>query len=163
MLHSMPTLNPRLTITLTPACAAVLRELSTLTGNSQSATVGELLEMSLPVFERVVAGIKAAKSLEANAKSEIAEGLERAQHKVEAQLQIALADMDEGFRPLLTEAEKIQRRGASAPGRGWPRTGAGATRRGSTPVPVTRGSGHPGKPAEGSRKKARKGSTRGRV
>jgi len=158
MLRVMPTVKPRLTITLTPQVAAILRELSALAGNSQSAIVGELLQMSAPVFERVVAGIRAAKMIQESAKAEIAAGLERAQVKAEAQLGIVLEDLDAGIRPILEEAEKVRRRGpgarTDAAGAAW----AAVRRRGSTPVPVTRGSGSPAKgPARAKRKR------RGRV
>lgn len=151
MLHRMPTLNPRITITLTPATAAVLRELSAVTGNSQSAIVADMMAMAVPVFEKVVAGLKAAQGIEASARAEIVAGLERAHTKIEAQLGLALGDMTESFRPLLEEAEKVKRRSPGARG-GAPAGGevpAGKRfRRGSTPVPVTRGSGHPTQPTK---------------
>lgn len=137
----MPTVNPRITITLTPAVATVLRELSKLAGNSQSAIVGELLEMSLPVFERVVTALKAAAAIQESAKTEIAAGLERAQGKLEDQMGLMLGDMDETLRPLLEQAEKIARRGAAA-------VGAASNGRPSTPVLVTRGSGRAGQATE---------------
>lgn len=155
MLHRMPTQNPRLSITLTPEVAAVLRELAELTGNSQSATVGELLQMSLPVFERVAAGIRAAKEIQASARAEIAEGLERAQARVEEQLGIAMADLDEGFRPSLEQAEKVRRRA----GRQTGVAGAGPARLPADPRPVTRGSGAHG----GAGKTRKKAARRGRV
>lgn len=129
MMHRMPTLNPRITITLTPSVHALLRELSGLTGNSQSALVAELLETAAPVFERVVASLKAAATVHEEAKAQIAAGLDRAQSKLEEQMQLMLTTMDEGTRPLLEEAEKVKRR---------------AGRVASTPRPVTRGVG-PGK------------------
>ncbi len=129
-MHRMPTLNPRITITLTPSVAVVLREMSHLAGNSQSAVVGELLEMCLPVFERVVAALKAAASIQESAKTEIAAGLERAQAKLEQQMGLNLGEMDELLRPLMETAEKVARRG-------------------STPVPVTRGSGGGGQDRKG--------------
>ena len=143
----MPTLNPRITITLTPACAAVLRELSQLAGNSQSAIVGELLETTLPVFDRVVSALRAASTIQASAKEEIAAGLERAQDKLESQMGLLLGEMDETMRPLLDEAEKVTRRGTggSAGGRALARPGAvpKAPARLTTPVPLTGGSGQP--------------------
>ena len=63
----MPTQNPRLTVTLTPEVSAVLRELSALAGSSQSAVVGDLLQSSLPVFERMVQAMKAAAMLQLRA------------------------------------------------------------------------------------------------
>ena len=159
----MSTLNPRITITLTPACAAVLRELSQLAGNSQSAIVGELLETSLPVFERVVSALRAATTIQAAAKVEIASGLERAQVKLEDQMGLMLGDMDETMRPLLEAAEKVTRRGAGggAGGRALarplapPKASKGLT----TPVPLTGGSGHP----KLGKSKAGKGGKRGRL
>jgi hypothetical protein len=110
MLHLMPTLNPRVSITLTPAVSAVLKEMSKLTGNSQSAIVGELLETSLPVFERVCTILRAAASVQESAKSEIAAGLDRAQSRLEEQIGLQLSDFDEIARPLLDAAEKVDRR-----------------------------------------------------
>lgn len=144
---SMPTLNPRISITLTPAVAAVLRELSALAGNSQSAIVGELLETSLPVFERVVTALRAASQIQESAKVEIAAGLERAQHRIEAQMGLLLSEIDETNRPLLEAAERVTRRGAggAAPGAraarpdAAPKAPSGLT----TPVSLTGGSGHP--------------------
>lgn len=147
----MQTLNPRISVSLTPAVAAVLRELSKLAGNSQSAIVGELLESSLPVFERVVSALRAASFIQESAKTEIAAGLERAQVKLESQMGLMLGEFDDTMRPLLHDAEKIARRGAGAL--------AAAPKGRSTPVLVTRGSGHP-KPQKTGKKV---GSTRGRL
>lgn len=143
MLRFMPTQNPRLSITLTPACAAVLKELSVLAGNSQSAIVGELLETSLPVFERVVSALRAASTIQKSAKTEIAAGLDRAQAKLEGQLGLLMDDMDDGLRPLLAEAERVSRRGAGATGSKRSVPVAVARKRLTTPVPLTGGSGHP--------------------
>jgi hypothetical protein len=153
----MPTSNPRITITLTPAVAAVLREMSTLAGNSQSAIVGELLETSLPVFERVVQALRAAVTIRDSAKTEIADGLERAQAKLEAQLPILMGDMDDAMRPLLEEAEKVTRRGPRATDARRARAGGRGQLRVSTPVPLTGGSGGHQKAKTGGRKGGRGG------
>lgn len=157
-MRSMPTINPRITITLTPEAHAVLREVSAATEQSQSAIVGELVQMSLPVFQRVAAAVKAARAVEATAKGEIVASLERAQHRLEGQMRLQLHDMDEAFRPLLEHAEKVHRRSSSPGGAG---AGEGEVRprsvraapspapaepgrgKGSTPRPVTRGVGSP--------------------
>lgn len=147
MLHSMPTLNPRVTVTLTPAVSAVLRQLAELGGQSQSSIVGELLETSLPVFERVVAALRAASTIQAGAKAEIASGLERAQAKLESQMGLLLVEMDDAARPLLEAAEKVTRRGAGGSAVGGKRSATAAeppARKAlTTPVPLTGGSGHP--------------------
>ena len=159
----MPTLNPRISITLTPAVSAVLRELSALAGNSQSAIVGELLETSLPVFERVVAALRAASQIQDSARVEIAAGLERAQHKLEAQMGLLLSEIDEGNRPLLEAAERVTRRGAGGVASGAraarpvaaPKARSGLT----TPVALTGGSGR----TKEGKSKVSKGFKRGRI
>lgn len=109
----MPAVNPRITITLTPEVHAALRQLSLLGGESQSAIVGGLLEQSLPVFQRMVQVLDAARSAKEAMSSEMASGLEAAQAQVERQLGIALDAMDEGFRPILESAERVDRRGST--------------------------------------------------
>jgi hypothetical protein len=144
----MPTANPRISITLTPAVAAVMRELSAVTGNSQSAIVAELLETSLPVFERVVKVLRAAETAQIAVKQEMAAGLDRAQTRLEEQMGLQLAEMDGLTKPLLEHAEKIARRGgggarsvASTRPAPLPEVVKVAKKGLVTPVAVTRGSG----------------------
>lgn len=63
----MPAANPRITITLKPEVHEVLKRLSSLTGNSQSSMVGEILNDSFPVFERMVQVLSAAEKMRADA------------------------------------------------------------------------------------------------
>ena len=58
----MPTKNPRLTITLNPALSVQIREISRLTGNSQSSVISVLLDGSHAVFDRIIAVLLAAES-----------------------------------------------------------------------------------------------------
>lgn len=127
----MATFNPRITITLTPSVHALLKEMSSLTGNSQSAIVAELLESSSPVFERMVNMLRAAATVQTDAKAQIVAGMDRAQAKLQDQMQLLMGTMDEAAKPLLEQAEKVRRR---------------ASRGSSTPVPVTRGSGPKNRP-----------------
>jgi hypothetical protein len=109
----MPAANPRLSITLDPSVAAILRRLSQLTGNSQSALVGQLLTESAPIFERMAAVLEAATRLKEQGDSipkEMGAGLKRAQERMETQLGLLVDDMDVGLRPILDRAEKVQRR-----------------------------------------------------
>lgn len=125
----MPTKNPRLSVTLTPALSAVLDRLSELTKTSKSAIVAELLESSAPVLERMTEALAAAVAIRDDAMSattEISDALDRAQSRLETQLGLAMDDITTAVRPVLDEAEKITRRASRGP---------------STPVPVTRGSG----------------------
>jgi hypothetical protein len=124
MMHLMPTLNPRITVTLTPEVHAVMRRLATLTGDSQSSIVGELLLNALPVFQRVIATMEAAHAARAGMLGKLSGDLAGAQAEVERQAGLALDTFDDIVRPLLQEAEKVTRR---------------ASKRVLTPRPVTRG------------------------
>jgi hypothetical protein len=138
----MPATNPRLTITMQPSLAAILRRVSQLTGSSQSSIIGELLMQSMPIFERMVIVLDAAGKLKEQGEKmpkEIGESLDRAQERMESQLGLLLDDMDAGVRPLLQEAEKVHRRGARADGRSPAARATGArtpmSNRGVTPSP----------------------------
>ena len=112
----MPTQNPRITVTLTPAVHAVLRRLAALTENSQSAIVGDLLAQSLPVFERMTEMLEAAHTLQGQAHKvpdEIAASLDQAHQRIEAQLGMAYEEMEAVSRPLLDQAEQVNRRSAA--------------------------------------------------
>lgn len=133
----MSTSNPRITVTLQPEVHAVLRRLSQLTKNSQSAIVGDLLMESLPVFERMAEVLDAAEHLRLQgmkASDEVKDALSRAQGRMETQLGLVLDDFDAGNRPLLAEAEKVQRRGAGGRDADSGRARPYATRSGATPL-----------------------------
>lgn len=135
----MPAKNPRLTITLKPSTAALMRRMSELTGNSQSALIGELLEANEPVFERLVLLLQAAHDAKAAVSEETKAGLEAAQAKLEKQLGLALDTMDEATQPLLAHMESLQRRAAGAGGGGPRRAGDTAPARaaGRRPTPMS--------------------------
>jgi hypothetical protein len=131
--------------------------MSELTGDSQSSIVSGLLGVSVPVFERVVAALEAASTIQDSAREEIAAGLVRAQDKLEAQLGLVLGNLDEGVRPILEQAEKVKRRSRRLDGgRGAAAAGRGDLG-GSTPVPVTRGSGSTAEVKKGTVKGVRRG------
>ena len=131
----MPTQNPRITITLTPALHAQLRRLSELTGNSQSALVAELLEGSTPVFDRLITVLTAAQEAKDSLRQRFASDLDAGQAKLEKQLGLALDTFDTATKGLLEQAEAVKRRsrkGAAGDG--------GAPRRGAVPAPAARAS-----------------------
>lgn len=117
-MHSMSTTNPRLTITLQPSVSAQIRELSRLTGNSQSGVISELLESSSPVFERLIKVLAAAESAKAELGGQVKRDLEAAQTRVERQLGLILDDFSDVTRPILDQAEGIRRRARSGAARG---------------------------------------------
>ena len=130
----MPATNPRLTITLKPSTAAIMRTLSELTGNSQSALIAELLEANEETFSRLITVLSAAQQAKVALTEEMSAGLQQAQDKLEKQLGLALEAVDSGMAPILAAAEKVQRRGA--------RRGGGSTRvAGRSAVSKGRGEG----------------------
>jgi hypothetical protein len=128
----MPALNPRVSVTLTPELAAVLRELSVLCGNSQSALIAGLLEQSAPVLTRMVTVLQAAATIQHEASAEIARGLRDAHTAVEKQFALSLDGIDDGVRPILAAAEKVRRRAGRGEG-----GGASAPRPAQTGRPLT--------------------------
>jgi len=131
----MPAVNPRITITLKPEIHAMLRRLSELTGNSQSAFVSELLEASQEVFGRMVTLLEAAAKLKAegmSAPAAVKQSLADAQDRLEGQMGLALDVFDQAGAPLLQEAEKVSRRGR----RGVP-AGGEARRPSKAPTPMS--------------------------
>lgn len=133
----MPAVNPRITITITPELHAVLRRLSELSGQSQSGIVGELLGESVPVFERMVTVLEAAQKLKAEAErgtEELKAGLIDAQQKLERQMGLMLHDLDEGFRPILEAAEKVDRRAGRAADVRGARAGVRPAKASATPM-----------------------------
>ena len=125
----MPAKNPRLTITLEPSLAAQLRKLSELTGNSQSSLIGELLEGSGPVFDRMIQVLEAAKVAKESMRGKIADDIEQAQAKMEGALGMVLEGFDQWTGSLLDEAEAVTRRGVGK--RSAARPGAAA------PTPIS--------------------------
>jgi predicted DNA-binding protein len=136
----MPAVNPRITITLKPEVHEVLKRLSSLTGNSQSSMVGEILNDSFPVFERMVQVLSAAEKMRAGAMKsheEIGRGLKLAHGRIERQLGLSLVDLEESFLPILEAAEEVDRRatsGGASGEQGETVAPPGGARRGSTPI-----------------------------
>lgn len=152
----MPAVNPRITVTLQPQVHAILRELSRLTGNSQSALIAELLLESVPVFERMTTVLQAAEQLKqqgVEARGEITRSLDRAQARIEQQLGLVLDDMDEGVRPVLEQAERVARRRGRADGDAARRAPPDRRRSASTPL-SNRGVRSPQQKARKARKES---------
>ena len=131
----MPAKNPRLTITLQPSLAAQLRRLSELTGNSQSGIIGDLLEGTGPVFDRMIEVLEAAKTATQSMKGKLAGDMERAQGRMESALGVVMDGFDEFTGSLINEAEAVTRRARRKGAAGVARTPArGLDGEQSTPI-----------------------------
>lgn len=105
----MPAKNPP-HLTLQPSLAAQLRKLSELTGSSQSGLIGDLLEGSGPVFDRMIQVLEAAKTTKESMRGRIAGDMEHAQMRLEQGLGMAMDGFDRFTGSLLDEAEAVTRR-----------------------------------------------------
>ena len=132
----MPAKNPRLTITLNPALAVRLRKLSELTGNSQSSMIGDMLEGSEPVFDRMIQVLEAAKFAKESMRGKLSDDMEQAQARVEGALGIALDGFHEFTGTLLEEAEEVTRR-AQRGGRAGEARAPRAGRAAASPTPIS--------------------------
>lgn len=133
----MPAVNPRITITLKPQTHAALQRMSALAGNSMSSIVGELLEQSQPVFDRMVRLLEAAAKIKDSAQDEkdrIAKSLEDAQANLEAQLGLGLDWMDETSAPILEAAERLDRRAGRAERDALPRARSARPAKRASPI-----------------------------
>lgn len=150
----MPAKNPRISITVKPSTVAVLRRLSELTNESTSHIIADVLEQSMPVFERVVTVLDAAKKAKEKLTQEHVANLESAEKEVLGYLDMTLDLFDSTTQPILVEAEAISRRkgkGTPQARRGDVRSAPPAALAVGQPPYVTRGSGTP-KRAKGTRK-----------
>jgi hypothetical protein len=129
----MPTKKPRITITLEPHTHEVLSRLSAASGDSMSQIVSEYIEVAVPALERVVVVLERAKAAPAEARDGFAAAIGRTDRAVIA----ALGTVDGQMDWLLNVAEAALPAAAEP----LPKRAEVPRLKGSTPVPVTRGSG----------------------
>lgn len=127
----MPTMKPRVQVTMTPHQFEIVKRLARLQGRSRGAVVLDLVEAVEPVLERTVLLLERA----AVAKNGIAEGLKQSAERAEADLMPFVAAAMGNVDLFFTEAENAIDRasGAGAP----PATRPGAKR--SNPRPSNHG------------------------
>ena len=138
----MPSKNPRLSVVLTPSLAALLSQLADETGESASSLVRDLLTQSEGALQRMLQLVVAAKA----AKGQIGGGLAASMDRVVRDLETAQGLVDNRSADMLGDlvamAEKVRpRRRAPIPGAASSARAGRVPEGGSTPVPVTRGSG----------------------
>lgn len=141
----MPTLNPRISVTLKPSTDAILRRLSAITGNSKSSLVSEILEESEKLFEKIVITLEAAEKVKSSLAADSIARFELGHAQLQEQLGMAMDLFDNASKPILAQAETISRRATrvtEAAG-GAERSPRSRLPEASQPPYVTRGSGTP--------------------
>jgi hypothetical protein len=150
----MPTINPRVQVTLSPSLFDLVGRMAQAQQVSRSQVLRELLEAAEPALQRVVALSQAAERAKGAVKADFAESLRRSQEVIEAELSRSLGGVDGLTGDLVAMAQRIEGRRPGRTRASGAGVGGGAP---ATPVPVTRGSG----PGKTRRSSAKKGGGRG--
>ena len=166
----MPTLNPRVNVTLSPSLDALLGQLAELQSSSKSQVLRELLQAAEPALRRAVTLMAAASRASDQVKRGLAEALGAGMNAIEGQLEHELGDLDrygpdlvaamEGGSPLMTDRVAARARKPKASAAPAPKT---VRKRVTTPVALTGGLGRSGTRGQKPGKVSSKGSGRGRV
>lgn len=135
----MPTINPRINVTLSPSLYGMVGELAKYQRVSRSMVLRELLEASEPALAQVVAMMRAAEDMTEAAKSRLLTDMDSALVKLEATKDQALALAAGATADLVAQAETIRGR---RPGR---RAG-GMRQRHASQAPQSTGSDSPPAP-----------------
>ena len=106
----MPTINPRINVTLSPSLYGMVGELAKYQRVSRSMVLRELLEASEPALAQVVAMMRAAEDMSEAAKSRLLTDMDSALVKLEATKDEALALAAGATADLVAQAESIRGR-----------------------------------------------------
>lgn len=135
----MPTLNPRINVTLSPSLYGMVEELAKYQRVSRSMVLRELLEASEPALAQVVAMMRAAEDMTEAAKSRLFADMDSTLVKLEAKKDQALALAAGVTSDLVAQAETIRGR---RPGR----RASGMRQLHASPAPRSTGSDSPPAP-----------------
>ena len=141
----MPSVKPRLALTLPEHRYDLLKRLAALQGVSMASVVTELLEECYPVLERVVVALDAAKTASESAKTGLRESCDKAIEELEPYRDHFIDQFD-----LFMDGITRQAQGAEATDTPARAGGSGATALGPgsvNPRVVTRGSGSTNTPS----------------
>lgn len=103
----MPTINPRVNVTLSPSLDALVGRLAALQRVSKSNVLRELLETAAPALSRAVALMEAAARSKPEVLSGLARSLDQSQNKAEAILDDLLGQVDNAS-DLVGQAEAVR-------------------------------------------------------
>lgn len=113
----MPTVNPRINVTLSPSLDHLVVRLAAMQRLSKSQVLRELLEAAEPALQRAVTLMESASQATSAVKENLARSLTRAQDKAEAHLADMLGQMDQTSADLVQQAEAIRGRRPDASGK----------------------------------------------
>lgn len=128
----MPTIKPRITVTLTERQHEVLRSLSKTGGQSMSAYIVEFLELALPTLERMAATMQAVSQARESDIQRVRDQLDEAQRVFEPMAMAVVAQGDMFLGKVERAAGTGAARAAHVPAAG---SSIPRTNRGVTPTP----------------------------
>lgn len=132
----MPTINPRVNVTLSPSLDALVSRLAVLQRSSKSQVLRELLEAAEPALHRAVALMDAASKASSELHAKLARSMEAAQDLAEDSAAVMLSRMDRAVNDLVSEAEAVRGR---RPARKGGASAAAAAPGARNPPPSNRG------------------------
>ena len=106
----MPTVNPRVNVTLSPSLDALVSRLAGLERVSKSMVLRELLEAAEPSLSQAVALMEAALGASANARKNLVKDLDAGIKVAEGTSQMMLQNMALHTRDLVSEAQAVKGR-----------------------------------------------------
>lgn len=106
----MPTINPRINVTLSPSLYALVGRMAAAQRASRSQVLRELLEAAEPALQRAATLMETATTVAGRLKDELRQSLDKAQDQAEADLQRTMGAMDSLTQDLVTLAETVQSR-----------------------------------------------------
>jgi hypothetical protein len=133
----MPSGKPTIAVRMKPHVFEVFKRLAELQGRSRGSVVADILESVYPPLMRTVALLEAARDAPAQVRGELKRLFESVEQEVVGAAGSSLAQMDMLIERLGERPETGRR---TVPGAAAKRTKK-VQKGGSTPVPVTRGSG----------------------
>jgi len=106
----MPTLNPRVNVTLSPSLDSLVSQLASLERVSKSSVLREILEASEPSLRQAVALMEAAKGASVEARKNIAHDMDNSVKAAAALQDLMLTVAANHTRDIVVEAEAIKGR-----------------------------------------------------
>lgn len=113
----MPSLNPRVNVTLSPSLDALLSQLAGFERVSKSSVLRELLEAAEPSLRQAAALMEAAKGASVSARANIVRDLEQGLQAAQGVQHLALQVAANHTRDIVSEAQAIRGRRPSRPAR----------------------------------------------
>ena len=106
----MPTINPRINVTLPPSLDALVARMAVHQRVSKSQVLRELLEAAEPALQRAVALMDAARAASKEARSGLARRLDQGIDDAEDTMAVLLSRLDRAQADLVSQAEAVEGR-----------------------------------------------------